>query len=109
MSINAAHPAVPLPRLIRRWDALAAEQLRDELTRVSAERDALAARVEAAEQTARRAEYWAFGEEMHRSALADQLTELLAAARRAGIRLNVAPVGMTRDGQIGLIRHPQAA
>lgn len=93
----------------RRWDALAADQLRAELEQVAAERDALLARVDAAEQTARRAEDWAFGEEAHRSALADQLTELLATARRAGIRLNVVPVGMTRDGQIGLIRHPQAA
>ncbi len=86
----------------RRWDALAADQLRAELEQVAAERDALLTRVEAVELATRRADDWAFGEEMHRTAVADQLTELLATARRAGISLQVPPIGMTRDGQIGL-------
>ena len=89
--------------LVRRWDALAAEQLRAELTRISAERDALLDRVEKAEQVARWADSHAFAEETHRCALQDQLDELLDTARRAGISLRVRPIGMTRDGQIGLM------
>lgn len=92
------------PSTKRRWDALAADQLRAELEQVAAERDGLIARAERAEDEARRAGDWAFSEEMYRGAVQNQLTELLATARRAGICLNVRPIGMTIDGQIGLIQ-----
>lgn len=89
-------------RTKRRWDALAADQLRVELEKVAAERDDLFARVRAAEQAESRASCYAFGEEMHRAAIQDQIAELLLIARRAGISLRVPPVGMTRGGMIGL-------
>ncbi len=86
---TVSKPTRTSPRLLtsQRWEAVAAAQLRDELT-----------------LAARRADDWAIGEEMHRPAVADQLTELLATARRAGISLRVRPIGITRDGQIGLIQ-----
>jgi len=90
----------------RRWDSLAADQLRAELARVSAERDALIARAERAEEAAARADDWAFGEHTHRTAMQDQVGDLLATARRAGITLNVRPIGMTKSGQIGLVQVP---
>ena len=91
-------------RTRRRWDALAADQLRAELARVSDERDALAARVEKAEHEAASAYNDAHSESNYRGVLSDQLDDLLATARRAGITLNVRPIGLTIDGQIGLVR-----
>ena len=100
MASTAALPT----RTRRRWDALAADQLRAELARVSDERDALAARVEKAEHEAASAYNDAHSESNYRGVLSDQLDDLLATARRAGITLNVRPIGLTIDGQIGLVR-----
>lgn len=88
----------------RRWDALAADQLRAELEQVSNERDALAKRIAELERECSSAHDYAWSEEVHRGALSDQLNDLLETARRAGISLRVRPIGMTRNGQIGLIQ-----
>lgn len=91
------------PAIKRRWDVLAADQLRAELELVAAERDALGQRAAKLEGQLAEAEDWAEAELRFRSAVQGQMDELLATARRAGICLNVRPIGMTRDCQIGLI------